>query len=179
MTNRLEQYPLSRRPVFATPAPRPWHTWVVCSVTGLAGLLSVIGASVAGIRLGVSLGPLYMLCLPGISWCALAFVIYLRSRHALMIAAVVFVLQRLLGPFTQYFQHEGAGLQHGTQISGRLEDPDPPRQLDRLGLLRIDLALLCLDYRERFATWLRERRDETPTGDELAHPEALHRTPAP
>lgn len=152
---------------------------MVCTVTGLAGLLSIIGASVAGIRLGVSLGPLYMLCLPGISWCALAFVIYLRSRHALMIAAAVFVLQRLLGPFTQYFSMKALGYSTELKYLDALKTQDLRANWIDWVFCGSILLYCAWDYRERFATWLRERRDETPTGDELAHPEALHRTPAP
>jgi hypothetical protein len=138
---------------------RPWHTWLVAGITGVAALIGIIGSSTLGIKLGLSLGLIYMLCLPSFGWIVLAYVIYVRSRYALATAIGVFIAQRLIAPVTLYFSKKGLGyhvefdyLQALTTQFGRI------LWFDWIAMGAI-LLYCAWDYRERFATWLREEPD--------------------
>ena len=110
----------------------------------------------SAIKLGLGLGPIYMFCVPGISWCVLAFVIYSRSRYALPTAAGVFAAQRLLGPLTQHFSMKALGYRSELDyLQTLITQVSRAHWIDWV-FTGVILLYCAWDYRERFAPWLRE-----------------------
>lgn len=135
---------------------RPWHTWIVAGFTGVAALLGLVGSSILGIKLGLSLSLLYMLCLPSFGWIVLAYVIYSRSRYALATAIGVFAAQRLTAPVILHFCTKGFAYQGEFDYRQALTTQlSSTRWFDWVATGAI-LLYCAWDYRERFATWLRE-----------------------
>ncbi len=157
------------RDVAAVHSPhRPWHTWLVAGFTGIGGLLGIVGSSMLGIKLGLGVGLIYMLCFPGFCWLVLAYVIYSRSRHALATAIGLFVLIRLLGPLTLHFSRTSLG--HRDELSYLKALTTQFSQTLWFDWVATGAILLycAWDYRERFAGWLREAPEASCASAETA-----------
>lgn len=150
----------------------PWHTWVISSLAGVEGLFSIIISSLAGIQSKIGLGYIYLFCLHGFLWCLLAFVIYKRSQRAWIFALIAICLPKLIWPLEAYLINLFEGYhQEGLNYFAMLLEAIAHTPILERSLGLIVLAYCAWDYRQRFASWLRERPEPTPEGtDELERP---------
>ncbi len=100
---------------------------------------------------GVGFATIYLVCIGPMLWCVLGYLIFVRSRYALLGACIAVIVPYLIGPWSMYLVRRSLGIDvtyfsYWSSLTASLRSVG----VDAL-LYLIVLGYVAWDYRQRFA----------------------------